>query len=178
MSYPSLTNIAPHVWGPHGWKFFHAVALTYPDQPSAEEKQAAFQFFSSLQYLLPCESCKQNYRKELTMFPLQPALESKQALNKWLASVHNSVNERLKKPVMSTEQILEYVFKSTPPHHSGTTTSSSTAGTAGTAGTDNTNNNSSTNIWGIAVTCVAAVLFVAVLLLATLYQKQKKLLRK
>ena len=62
MPYPSLQNIAPHVWGPHGWKFMHAVALAYPENPSAEEKKAAFQFFSSLEYMLPCESCKQNFR--------------------------------------------------------------------------------------------------------------------
>ena len=141
MPYPSLQNIAPHVWGPHGWKFMHAVALAYPEAPSAEEKKAALQFFTSLEYLLPCESCKQNFRKELQSFPLQPALESKQKLNEWLTALHNSVNQRLNKTTMSPEQVLEYVFSDS--HNK----SSSLA--APTPPTVTTNNN---NTWGITAT--------------------------
>lgn len=174
--YPRLNNIAPHVWGPHAWKFMHAVALTYPDAPSAEEKQAAQQFFSSLQYLLPCESCKLNYVKELKMFPLQPALESKQKLNEWLTALHNSVNKRLNKTVMTPEQVLQYVFdnKSHAEHHPPENkTEASTPTTTPT--TSNTNNNT----WAIAATVVAGGLLVAVVVLGvTLYTTQKKVSRK
>ena len=169
--YPKLNNIAPHVWGPHAWRFMHAVALTYPEQPSKEEQQAAFNFFSSLQYLLPCESCKLNYVKELKMFPIEEALTSKQKMNEWLAAVHNSVNERLKKPVMSTEQILQYVFENTSsPAPTATTPTPSPSSSS-----DNSNNN---NTWGIAATCIAAGLLVVVIVFITLYQKQKKVSRK
>ena len=169
--YPKLNNIAPHVWGPHAWRFMHAVALTYPEQPSKEEQQAAFNFFSSLQYLLPCESCKLNYVKELKMFPIEEALTSKQKMNEWLAAVHNSVNERLKKPVMSTEQILQYVFENTSsPAPTATTPTPSPSSSS-----DNSNNN---NTWGIAATCIAGGLLVVVIVFITLYQKQKKVSRK
>ena len=169
--YPKLNNIAPHVWGPHAWRFMHAVALTYPEQPSKEEQQAAFNFFSSLQYLLPCESCKLNYVKELKMFPIEEALTSKQKMNEWLAAVHNSVNERLKKPVMSTEQILQYVFENTSsPAPTATTPTPSPSSSS-----DNSNNN---NTWGITATCIAAGLLVVVIVFITLYQKQKKVSRK
>ena len=172
MPYPSLQNIAPHVWGPHGWKFMHAVALAYPETPSVEEKKAAFQFFTSLEYLLPCESCKQNFKKELQMFPLQPALESKQALNEWLTALHNSVNKRLHKTVMSPEQVLEYVF-------SDSNNKSNASPTATTPSTAATNNGSTTNnTWGITATVVAAALLIVVVVLLTLKQKQKKVLRK
>ena len=170
--YPKLNNIAPHVWGPHAWKFMHAVALTYPEQPSKEEKQAAFNFFTSLQYLLPCESCKLNYVKELKMFPIEDALTSKQKLNEWLAALHNSVNERLKKTVMSTEQILQYVFENT-----ASPTSTPAANTP--ASSDNSgNNNNNNNTWGIAATCIAGGLLIVVVVFVALYQKQKKVSRK
>lgn len=167
MPYPSLQNIAPHVWGPHGWKFMHAVALAYPETPSVEEKKAAFQFFTSLEYLLPCESCKQNFKKELQSFPLQPALESKQALNEWLTALHNSVNKRLNKTVMSPEQVLEYVFSESNNKSNAASPSTSTSPAATT-----------NNTWGITATVVAAALLIVVVVLLTLKQKQKKVLRK
>ena len=176
MPYPSLQNIAPHVWGPHGWKFMHAVALAYPDNPSTEEKRAASQFFTSLEYLLPCESCKQNFRKELQMFPLQPALESKQKLNEWLTALHNSVNKRLNKTVMSPEQVLEYVFAETKAQKDQTSAPAPTAASSSTpAPADN-----STNTWGITATTVAGILFIVVIVLlaVSFKHKQKKVLRK
>lgn len=183
MSYPSLQNIAPHVWGPHGWKFMHAVALAYPNDPSLEEKRAAAQFFTSLEYLLPCESCKQNYRKELQSFPLQPALESKQKLNEWLTTLHNSVNERLKKTVMSPEQVLEYVFAESKGSHeskavSPTPPSNGGINNGGSGGGSGSNNNSSNNTWGITATAVAGGLLVVVVVLLILRHKQKKVSRK
>lgn len=168
MPYPSLQNIAPHVWGPHGWKFMHAVALAYPETPSVEEKQAALQFFSSLEYLLPCESCKQNFRKEIQMFPLKPALVSKQKLNEWLTEVHNSVNKRLKKTVMTPEQVLEYVFSETAATSSPELAPTATVTPAST----------SSNTWGITATAIAGILLVVVIVLLAMRQKQKKVLRK
>ena len=176
MPYPSLQNIAPHVWGSHGWKFMHAVALAYPETPSVEEKQAALQFFSSLEYLLPCESCKQNFRKELQMFPLQPALVSKQKLNEWLTEVHNSVNKRLKKTVMTPEQVLEYVFSETNASAPATTTNAN-APSAPTP-TPAASSSSNGNTWGITATAVAGILLIVVIVLLTMRQKQKKVLRK
>jgi hypothetical protein len=181
MPYPNLQNIAPHVWGPNAWKFLHAVALTYPEQPSKEEKQAAFNFFSALEYLLPCENCKLNYRKELQMFPLQPALAGKQQLNEWLTALHNSVSVRLKKTPMTDQQVLQYIFenkdvvhsekKDTPPQNAPEASSSGSSGSASQP------NNNSNNTWAIIATCSAGLLLLAVIILSVLYQ-QKKVSRK
>jgi hypothetical protein len=154
----------------------HAVALAYPETPSNEEKKAAFQFFNALEYLLPCESCKQNYRKELQMFPLQPALESKQKLNEWLTALHNSVNKRLNKTVMSDEQVLEYVFADTKQHTTEPTSPAAISST--TTPTDTTS--STNNTWGITATAVAGLLLVVIIVLLVISgkNKQKKVLRK
>jgi len=171
MPYPNLQNIAPHVWGPHGWRFMHAVALAYPESPSEEEKKAAFQFFSSLEYLLPCESCKNNYRKELQTFPLQPALASKQKLNEWLTALHNSVNTRLKKTIMTDEQVLQYVFETKDAAHSAPAQDASNTSNASSAP-------ESDNTWAIVSTAVAGILLVTVVVLLILHAKQKKVARK
>lgn len=167
MPYPNLQNIAPHVWGPHAWRFMHAVALTYPESPSEEEKKAAMQFFSSLEYLLPCESCKNNYRKELQMFPLKPALESKQKLNEWLTTLHNSVSTRLKKTTMTPEQVLQYVFETKEASHKPPggppQADSSPAPTPDRGQQDNT--------WGIVATCVAFALLVGFVTLCFIHAK-------
>lgn len=187
MPYPSLQNIAPHVWGPHGWKFMHAVALAYPENPSAEEKKAAFQFFTSLEYMLPCESCKQNFRKEIAAMPVIPALESKQTLNEWLTTFHNSVNKRLNKTIMSPEQVLEYVFSDANskvvPHAEDAPAASITstdpnAANANTNNNSNNNSNNNNNTWGITATALAGILLVVVVVLLAVKHKQKKVLRK
>lgn len=191
-AYPSLQNIAPHVWGPHAWRFMHAVALTYPVQPTEQDKRAAFQFFSALEHLLPCEACKLNYTKELKMFPLVEALESKQQLNEWLTALHNSVNKRLNKPVMTPEQVLQYVFEKSkndlnPEHnHSDSKDNSNQGHLRATTNTTNTtapsssssdSNSSTCYVWAIVASSVAGVLLIAVIALVAMLHKQKKVLR-
>lgn len=173
MPYPNLQNIAPHVWGPHGWRFMHAIALAYPESPSEEEKKAAFQFFSSLEYLLPCESCKNNYRKELQMFPLQPALASKQKLNEWLTALHNSVNARLKKTIMTDEQVLQYVFETKEASHAQNAPNSLPSAPVPSSPAPEPD-----NTWAIVSTTVAGILLVTVVVLLVLHAKQKKVARK
>jgi hypothetical protein len=46
--------ITPEIWGPHGWKFMHYVALAYPAKPTEEDKKNYKIFFESIQNILPC----------------------------------------------------------------------------------------------------------------------------
>ena len=111
MKFPDIKNLNPQIWGPYGWRFFHAVALTYPDNPSDANKKAAGNFFNSLQYLLPCEQCRVNYHDELEAMPVEPHLGDKQSLNNWLVKVHNSVSHRLDKPMLSSvEDVMDYIM--------------------------------------------------------------------
>ena len=54
-------KIGPDVWGPHGWKFMHMIALAYPLTPTNEQKLHYREFFTVLQYILPCSICANNY---------------------------------------------------------------------------------------------------------------------
>jgi len=107
--YPNISNISPSTWGKTAWKFIHSVALTYPNNPSDTEKQAMENFIFSLQYLLPCAQCRNNFKLELQKYPLGNNIKNKQSLNVWLTKVHNEVNKRLGAPIMTEENVIELV---------------------------------------------------------------------
>lgn len=89
-------------WGPHAWTFLHYLTFNYPDNPTPEEQQDAELFFTSLKSLLPCDECKTNFVNELELFPIDT--RSKFSLSNWLVNVHNSINNRLHKPLMTYAQ--------------------------------------------------------------------------
>ena len=95
-------------WGNGGWIFLHSISFLYPDNPTEQEKQQYAQFFHSLKYVLPCETCRSHYKKGIEQdMPIEPALESRNKLTRWLVDFHNSVNKRLGKPVVSYESVKE-----------------------------------------------------------------------
>lgn len=102
----------PKFWGPHGWYFLHSITMHYPKNPSEQEKHIYFNFFKSLENVLPCEKCAYHYSKNLEKLPLEPALESRDTLVRWLISVHNEVNKETGKREYTYEEVIdEYTHK-------------------------------------------------------------------
>ena len=102
----------PKFWGPHGWYFLHSITMHYPKNPSEQEKQIYFNFFKSLENVLPCEKCAYNYSQNLKKLPLEPALENRDKLVRWLIGVHNEVNKETGKREYSYEEVIEeYKYK-------------------------------------------------------------------
>ena len=91
----------PKVWGPGAWLFLHSITLNYPENPTDNDKMFHKNFFLNLQNVLPCPSCAQHYSMNLKKFPIDPALESRELLVKWLIDIHNDVNIKNNKPVWS-----------------------------------------------------------------------------
>ena len=102
----------PKFWGPHGWIFLHAVTMNYPKNPSNDDKQLYRNFFSSLTRVLPCEKCAYHYKQHIKDDPIEPVLENRDKLVRWLIKIHNKVNADLGKPHYSYEQVIEeYKYK-------------------------------------------------------------------
>jgi hypothetical protein len=102
----------PKFWGPHGWIFLHSVTMNYPKNPSNDDKQLYRNFFSSLIRVLPCEKCAYHYKQHIKDDPIEPALENRDKLVRWLIKIHNKVNADLGKPHYSYEQVIEeYKYK-------------------------------------------------------------------
>lgn len=95
-----------YFWGPNLWNSLHSITFDYPDQPTTQDQQQYKQFFHSLKYVLPCAACRKHYSHglEVTM-PIDPALKNRDTLTRWLVQFHNSVNERLGKPVVTYESV-------------------------------------------------------------------------
>lgn len=109
---------SPLMWGKEAWQFIHFVAMSYPDAPTEIDKKNYLDFFSSLQYVLPCPTCAYNFKKKMEVHP--PNLTNRKALFNWTVDVHNSVNEENGKDILTYEEAeyelfsQKFVIKYTP----------------------------------------------------------------
>lgn len=99
-------SIKPKIWGPHGWKFLHYVSLGYPNNPSEEDKRNYKNFYTSLQHILPCAKCANNYSHNLKKYPIDNHLGSRDTLVRWVIDIHNQVNNELNKKEYTYEEAL------------------------------------------------------------------------
>jgi hypothetical protein len=67
---------SPRLWGRTFWETLHFITLAYPESnPSAELRAAAYSFLHSLQFLLPCGSCREHLaRTYKTDMPLDASV--------------------------------------------------------------------------------------------------------
>lgn len=59
------TNLLPRVWGKPAWMFLYTVAVGYPNLPTVQDRNAAKSLILSLQYLLPCDKCRVNFKAKM-----------------------------------------------------------------------------------------------------------------
>jgi hypothetical protein len=96
-----------NIWGPYFWFTLHTITLGYTDNPTYQDKRRYNDFFTSVQYILPCEKCREHYKKHLNNFPISISLDNKESLVQWLFNLHNQVNISLNKDVMSYDAFKE-----------------------------------------------------------------------
>lgn len=106
-----MLNIPPSVWGPFFWHTMHMAAIGYSKTPTYGEKHAAKEFFEALQFLIPCEVCRQHYRKNLQDMPVSPHLDRREDLFRWTVNMHNQVNKTLNKPIMKEREVIRYYYR-------------------------------------------------------------------
>jgi hypothetical protein len=100
-------SIKPDIWGPHGWKFMHYVSMGYPDNPTDHQKTLYKNFYYSLQDVLPCDKCAENYKKNLIENPIDNHMDNRESLMKWVVDIHNSVNKELNKDVLDYDTAID-----------------------------------------------------------------------
>ena len=94
-----------NIWGPPAWTFLHTVTYNYPDNPTEDDKRNFYNFFDSLQHVLPCEKCKGHYKQNIQKYNLKNNLGSRQELVKWLIDLHNDINKDNGKPGWSYSDV-------------------------------------------------------------------------
>jgi hypothetical protein len=85
-------------WGPSGWKLLHHIAFSYT--PTLEHRIQYAVFLDTLPYILPCKFCRASLTDYYREHPyamgdlgLHPTLD----LGKWMVTIHNCVNDKLRK---------------------------------------------------------------------------------
>ena len=104
---PNIIEMPPNVWGPFFWNTIHIITLAYPSDPDEQTKQAAKDFFYSLQYLLPCSICKEHYRNHLANYP--PEISTKKDIIQYAFNLHNLVNKDLGKREISYQEFINHI---------------------------------------------------------------------
>lgn len=107
-------NIDPKIWGSHLWKFMHFVTLSYPEKPTDDEKSRLYNFFHTIQTILPCEKCRYNFKSHLDKYPLtDEILDDNVKVIKWLFNIHNKVNILTGKRAITYDEFIKiYSVKS------------------------------------------------------------------
>lgn len=96
----------PTYWGPHLWYYLHYSTMNYPKFPTKQQAREMEEWLCKLPVTIPCKTCKHHYNEYIQTHrnELQRACQNGDALFNFLVDVHNQVNIRNNKPVLSYEE--------------------------------------------------------------------------
>ena len=92
----------PNVWGPGLWLTLHSITYAYPENPASTDVNQHRTFMTSLQHVLPCQGCREEYTKYISESP--PNLSTKDNFIQWMVDFHNHINKRLHKRTLTRAQ--------------------------------------------------------------------------
>ena len=78
-------------WGANLWHILHVIAKSFPEKPTINDKNTAYQLVKYLATILPCQQCQKHYMSNFTKVP--PNLKSGKEFFIWTVKIHNSVNK-------------------------------------------------------------------------------------
>jgi hypothetical protein len=96
--YNSGDGMLTSIWGPAMWLFLHTMSFNYPVNPTDEQKKYYYKFLKTLQNILPCKYCRDNYKENLKTHKLNyEVMKNRDSLSRWVYELHELVNKRLNK---------------------------------------------------------------------------------
>lgn len=92
------------IWGPMGWITLHAIAISYPENPTLSEKQNMKVILELFTDTLTCRYCKDHFSRILNAYNSQYPnfLNSKHEFFIFTLRAHNEVNRSLDKPIINS----------------------------------------------------------------------------
>ena len=92
--YNSGDGMMTAVWGPPMWHTLHTISFNYPVKPSKEQKENYYQYFKSLENILPCKYCRDNYKENLKKLKFgKNSFKDRDTLSKFVYKLHEMVNK-------------------------------------------------------------------------------------
>ncbi len=101
MSQRPLLDI--HEWGPSAWNLLIAAALTSPIKFTPKDRLEYKTFYESLPPIMPCPMCGHHFSQNLPV--PETALHGRETLFQWIVNIHNDVNRRSNKRVLSYDEV-------------------------------------------------------------------------
>lgn len=89
------------IWGPSYWFFIHTLTFTYPINPTTSIKKKYYDFLNNFYLFIPNTTMSKYYEDMLIEYPIKPYLDRKDDLIKWGWYIHNHINKKLNKPILS-----------------------------------------------------------------------------
>jgi len=92
-------------WGPVFWAYLHALAATYPVNPRPEDIRDMKFTLQTFVRFIPCVECRNHTDAYFGKKP--PTLSSRLEFFVYTVNFHNYVNQSLKKPLRSVEELVQ-----------------------------------------------------------------------
>ena len=103
----SIDSIDSKYWGKHTWIFLNSIALTYNNK----YKTDYINFLNQLQNILPCNKCREHFKKNLLTLKNSDLINKETFLN-WLIGVRNSIYIEQKRPLITKKDTILEIFYS------------------------------------------------------------------
>lgn len=100
-------EMRPDVWGPHYWFFLQTVAYIYPETPNTVIKRKYYDFIQNIPLFIPNDEISKLFSVYLDKYPVTPYLVKRSSLLRWIHFIHNKINKKLNKPVISYWEAIE-----------------------------------------------------------------------
>ena len=90
-------------WGPDAWYKFHREAAKYPDYPTNyDAKRITYFYYQKFLEYIDCPSCKKEYIRIINNNTIK--IYSKIDLFMWTVDIHNAINSKLGKKIISYDE--------------------------------------------------------------------------
>lgn len=93
---PKSIIVEPEKWGKTFWDTIETVLYCY-DTTDPINCEAVHMFLFSLQYLLPCPTCRNHYSIYFNQKDIVPLLLDKKKILEWIYHLQNQINQRNEK---------------------------------------------------------------------------------
>jgi hypothetical protein len=81
------------IWGPALWLSIHCISLNYPSNPTSAEKNSYRLWFEGLEGVLPCGTCRKNFKTNLRAigYDAEKHFQSRLTFSYIVYKLHNNI---------------------------------------------------------------------------------------
>lgn len=103
-------DLDPNIWGPHYWATMHFMAAGYDNNPNHSVRATMKNFIQSIPVFLRCRECQDHAFDYIHSSNIDKVIQNRKELFTFFFNFHNSVNQRIKKPLFKIEDALDKYF--------------------------------------------------------------------